>query len=70
VGTDSKGAKHVVSATDRPQFGPATKEPVLGIVVSYGLSEAFRPTLAAFVWGRKVEKRPPIPYGRWREADR
>ena len=66
---DITGATDLAETIDRPQSAGA-KEPALGIVVSYGSSEAFRPALSAFVWGRKVEKRPPIPYGRWRDVDR
>lgn len=42
----------------------------MGIVVSYGSGEFHRPSVSAFVWGKRIEKRASLRYGRWKETDR
>lgn len=60
----------MAAAAEHAREDGARRESALGIVVWCGAGESCRPPVSAFVWGRKLEKRPPIPYGRWKDAHR
>lgn len=48
---------------------PLPRKQPRGIVVSEGRRggpvETFRPRIAAFVWGGRVQPAPTLPFGRW-----
>jgi hypothetical protein len=41
------------------------REPA-GIVIHVAAEAEKKPTIAAFIWGGKVQPVPTLPYGRWR----
>jgi hypothetical protein len=46
-------------------------EHAVGIVVCWGAARQAgegRPAVRAFVWGKRIERRPTLAYGRWRTA--
>lgn len=60
----------VEANSERSQRNGADRKDAVGIVVSYGSEEHARPSVLAFVWGRRVEKHLSLRYGRWKESDR
>ena len=55
---------------ERSHRNGTERKVAVGIVVSYGNEEHTRPSVSAFVWGRRVEKHLNLRYGRWKDADR
>lgn len=55
---------------DRSRRNGSDRKDAVGIIVSCGTEGHPRPSVTAFVWGRRVEKHQSLRYGRWKESDR